>query len=456
MAANLISRKQRETTQASNASDIENQYKVLMKSVKKKLNSVHPIPSNCSIHRVPERLRKVNEDAYTPQLVSIGPFHHGKENLQAMEKHKLQYMRDFICRTPNPEISLEECGKAIVGLKQKAIDCYSETIDFESHIFVEMMLVDGCFILELFMKYSIKNLRDTDDPLFNTAWMITTLKRDLLLLENQLPFFILESLFSSIHLSSDPLSNSLVEFTFSFFNLVLRYDVQLLKKKCSLHGKHLLDLVRNAYLPSPSHKVEGKKSREIPEFVHCATELGREGITFRKSVADNLFEIKFRNGVLDIPALRIQDITESIFRNMIAFEQCCHGCTHLISSYVVFMDSLINTAQDVELLQNKRIIGNYLGGEEEIAVLFNTISKEVAVNGFYYSDLSERVDAYYKARWNIWKATYYKRRWHVWKATLKRDYFSNPWAIISVVAAIVLLGLTVLQSVYTVMSYYPH
>ncbi|KAL5721378.1 hypothetical protein ACHQM5_005030 [Ranunculus cassubicifolius] len=445
MASNLSAKKQNEMVPISDASDIENQYKVLMKSVKKKLNGVPPTPSNCSIYRVPERLRTVNEDAYTPQLVSIGPLHHGKQNLQAMERQKWQYMRDFICRTPSPEMALEECGKSILGLKQKAIDCYSETIHFESHIFIEMMLVDGCFILELFMKYSIENLRDSDDPLFNTAWMITTLKRDLLLLENQIPFIILESMFSSVlqHMS-EPLSNSLVEFAFSFFNLVLRLDVELLKTKCNLHGKHLLDLVRNAYLPSPPHEVQGKECRVLPEFVHCATELRRAGITFRKSVADNLFEIKFCKGVLEIPALRIQDTTESIFRNMIAFEQCCHGCTHLISSYVVFMDSLINTAQDVELLQNKRIIGNYLGGEEQIADLFNNICKEVAVKDFYFADLSDQVDAYYKTRW------------HVWKATLKRDYFSNPWAIISVVAAIFLLGLTVLQSVYTVMSYYPH
>ncbi|KAL5721375.1 hypothetical protein ACHQM5_005027 [Ranunculus cassubicifolius] len=444
MTDNLMSKKQREMVQISHASDVESQNKVLMKSVKKKLNEVPPTQSNCSIFRVPERLRKVNDDAYTPQLVSIGPLHHGKEYLKVMEKHKWQYMRDFICRTPNPEISLEECGKSILGLKQEAINSYAETI-YSENGFMEMMLVDGCFILELFLKYSIKNLRDTDDPLFNTSWMITSLKRDLLLLENQIPFIILESLFSSIlQRMPEPLSNSLVEFAFSFFNLVLRLDVEVLKKKCSLNGKHLLDLVRNSYLPPPPHEVHGEERKEIPEFVHCATELRRAGITFRKSVADNLFEIKFSKGVLEIPALRIQDTTESVFRNMIALEQCSYGCTHLISSYAVFMDSLINTAQDVELLQHKRIIANYLGGEEQIADLFNNICKEVAVKDFYFADLSDQVDAYYKTRW------------HVWKATLKRDYFSNPWAIISVVAAIFLLGLTVLQSVYTVMSYYPH
>ncbi|KAL6202972.1 hypothetical protein ACLB2K_026676 [Fragaria x ananassa] len=41
-----------------------------------------------SIYRVPEKLRRLNENAYTPRVVSIGPFHHGKESLKPMEEHK--------------------------------------------------------------------------------------------------------------------------------------------------------------------------------------------------------------------------------------------------------------------------------------------------------------------------------------------------------------------------------
>lgn len=33
-----------------------------------------------SIFRVPNHLRKVNEAAYEPQAVSIGPYHHGKRS----------------------------------------------------------------------------------------------------------------------------------------------------------------------------------------------------------------------------------------------------------------------------------------------------------------------------------------------------------------------------------------
>ena len=44
--------------------------------------------TECCIYRVPRVIRQLNEDAYTPQLVSIGPFHHGNEKVLKMGGHK--------------------------------------------------------------------------------------------------------------------------------------------------------------------------------------------------------------------------------------------------------------------------------------------------------------------------------------------------------------------------------
>ena len=44
----------------------------------------------CCLYRVPKQLRNVNEEAYTPKLVSIGPLHHGREELRDMEMQKLR------------------------------------------------------------------------------------------------------------------------------------------------------------------------------------------------------------------------------------------------------------------------------------------------------------------------------------------------------------------------------
>lgn len=80
---------------------------------------------SCSIHRVPYSLRKHNEDAYNPQLISIGPFHYEKrktDQLRSMEEHKWNYLHDIISRE-HPRW-LEECYAKIKRLDKKARNCY--------------------------------------------------------------------------------------------------------------------------------------------------------------------------------------------------------------------------------------------------------------------------------------------------------------------------------------------
>jgi hypothetical protein len=47
---------------------------------------------------------------------------------------------------------------------------------------------------------------------------------------------------------------------------------------------------------------------------------------------------------------------------------------------------------------------------------------------------------------------YYSKRVHKWKAALKQKYFRNPWTIISVVAAAVIVILTIIQTVCSIIQ----
>ena len=65
----------------------------------------------CCIYKVPKKLRQVNKEAYTPKLISIGPFHHGLKDLRGekelrdeenenvpsdMEMLKVRYFQGFL------------------------------------------------------------------------------------------------------------------------------------------------------------------------------------------------------------------------------------------------------------------------------------------------------------------------------------------------------------------------
>lgn len=63
---------------------------------------------------------------------------------------------------------------------------------------IEMMVLDSCFIIELILKYSKPDMRDKDDPILKMGGIIMTLQCDVMLLENQLSFFIIYKLYDII------------------------------------------------------------------------------------------------------------------------------------------------------------------------------------------------------------------------------------------------------------------
>ncbi|KAJ6360979.1 hypothetical protein OIU77_004914 [Salix suchowensis] len=316
--------------------------KTWQESIKIDIAKLNPL-SNWSIWRVPNNLLAVNKDAYGPHIISIGPLHHGEQSVVAMEVHKLHYMLSLLARTPDRAKSLDECGKAILRFDKHIRACYAEPIDkYSENDLAKMLLVDGCFILELFLRFSMADLRLQDDPVFNTTWMVLTLRRDLALLENQIPFFVLEWLFKlTVKPSAIGQSlPSLPELAFDFFKQALYIDKETLDVSRRT-VPHLLGLIHNSYLPYSSRP--NPRGRGGWEFINCASVLHETGIEFERDATTNPFDLKFEKGVFKIPPLRIHDSTVSLFQNLIAYEQRFHGSHQYITSYFLLMDRLIDT-----------------------------------------------------------------------------------------------------------------
>jgi len=68
----------------------------LIVQIDEKLRGLPSNHSTCSIFKVPSRLRHVNERAFEPEILSIGPYHRGKDNLKMMEEHKKRYLQELL------------------------------------------------------------------------------------------------------------------------------------------------------------------------------------------------------------------------------------------------------------------------------------------------------------------------------------------------------------------------
>ncbi|XP_031273364.1 uncharacterized protein LOC116131837 [Pistacia vera] len=327
----------------------EDQYKDWLIDIK---GEMEPDPDQCCIYRVPTRIRNVNKEAYTPQVVSIGTFHYGKKELEFMEKQKGGYVRQFFKRTTRDK--REEVFVFIKDHEQQIRNCYSETCKLDSHEYVMMILGDALFIIELL-------LRDYDDDDATTQKSYP---------EHRLP----------------------------------KFD----------------KAYRDVDLPS-------------------AAKLRESGVKFKSAdQVESLFDIRFDGHELKIPPLPVDNMTETILRNLMALEQCHYPYVTPVCDYVELLDSLIDDKSDLDLLVKEGIISNRMGDSKAIVSLFNNLCTQITINRVYYNDISQQLKAHYDNPWN-----------HT-SAKLKSVYFGDLWKGTATVAAALILLLTFIQTMSSV------
>ncbi|KAL5798916.1 hypothetical protein ACOSQ2_003736 [Xanthoceras sorbifolium] len=453
--------KEIEEAHTSQASNLEMGKKVLASSsseskellidIEKFQESFEP-GKECCIYRVPRDLRKINEEAYTPQVVSIGPLHHGKEEyLIEMEKQKLSYVKKFSERTSMNK--LKELRSFIKAYEREIRSFYAENSNLSSDDFVIMILYDAVFIIELFLR---NDTRSEFDILLDTPIRKAAIKLDLQLLENQLPYFVLKEL--CVRLDVVKPSGEVQYYNNPLLILASRFfydcDMDHLTYN-TVDIQHFTDLRRSFLLKkfSPPSNIQGKHIRDLPR----ATKLQESGVKFEKGTEDlssleisceyisrSLLRIipciKLQELELRIPRFEVYDGTERLIRNVMAFEQLHYPWQTYLCNYILLMDFLIDNEKDVDLLVEKGIIFNCLGDNAAIANMFNKLGLQVTPSYSSYYDGTEKLKAHYGKRWN-----------HA-KATFKSVYFSDPWIGTGTVVAALLLLLSLVQTVCSILQ----
>ncbi|PRQ41923.1 hypothetical protein RchiOBHm_Chr3g0452021 [Rosa chinensis] len=186
---------------------------------------------------------------------------------------------------------------------------------------------------------------------------------DMQLLENQLPFFILDDLFEPQKVRISSKSDSSVRLS------ITNLSEKFVKSQMHIEGvddclkriskaDHFVDFIRTLCLPWEfSHEVGGELKTVTTLSMR---ELDRAGVKFKVGSSKNLFDIRFTDGVLEVPKLTLSDETWIRIRNLLAFEQC-QCIENYVYDYVFIMKCFVRTRKDVELLMQHGIVENRLG-----------------------------------------------------------------------------------------------
>jgi hypothetical protein len=156
-----------------------------------------------SVFNVPKELMADKPEAYIPQSVSIGPYHHWRSEIYDMERYKLAAAYRFHKRINGPgkfqSVVVEEFKKYDWQIRS----CYHKFIDYKEETLAWILALDAVFLLEclqFYVRHADQSSHADDQqlgPVFHptgTGADDNSILRDLMMLENQLPLFLMKTL----------------------------------------------------------------------------------------------------------------------------------------------------------------------------------------------------------------------------------------------------------------------
>ena len=143
------------------------------------------------------------------------------------------------------------------------------------------------------------------------------------------------------------------------------------------------ELMRTFQLPLRPLRREPPTPIMMVKLPGSATQLYDAGVKFEGSSSICLLDLHNEKGVLKMPRLELDDQTEALVRNVKALEQFCHSNNVYLTDYFIFLDSLINTFEDINLLCDRGILVNRLGDNK---AAFSLVKK--LITNFKLSDVN--------------------------------------------------------------------
>ena len=359
----------------------------LMVANKKAMNQSQTVTPK--IQKVPTVLRGDSNfvKQYEPTMVSLGPIHHHNSKYESGEgyDYKQILINDFVQASGQELDSLKQQIENIQQLR----DFFETELIKKNHddkLLASMLCEDGCAILQYIYR-----------PPTETKYHV--IAQDILLLENQIPYKVLKELMRLSN-NKDQLEKSIATFIQKHANL---HSQEIPHVLTDGNHVHLLDLLRKSLLGRSQAETHNKRKDLVLPSFRNVQKLKAAGIHLRRSsdwfFRNIVFSRRFHLlGRLYLPPITVDNSTRLKFLNLVAYEMCLDFKNDPgpgVTSYLLFLYSLINEAQDVKELRDAGVLYNSFGSDTELQTIFSEICAELGSDPDTYIGVREKIQEYY-------------------------------------------------------------
>ncbi|KAM3253616.1 hypothetical protein ACQJBY_047608 [Aegilops geniculata] len=356
------------------------------------------------IHRFPASLRGLGRRYILPMAVSIGLYHHNSSKLNEMEKVKRVAAHHFIRDSGHPFDEMYAAVFSVMGAARRFYDTKDANVNIGDAEFADMMFIDGCFLLQYMLMYTGRG-RLPPSLLSCFESNQACINNDIMLLENQLPWLVVETLRIFRPVPVEKFIGKMGR------TLQIRGDMDRrpVVLDASYTPPHLLGILlfykagrRNNSVPLSDPDGFRSMSKSI-----SAIELAEIGIKLTAGKTAKFMDTGIKKGFLSaeifLPPLLLDDIRSCWLVNMAAFEVClgmaagARQSKAVVCSYLAVLAMLMDREEDVHELRSKRLVQGELTNKETLD-FFKKLVKCIS-GGPLYIHIMEEVEAYKLNRW---------------------------------------------------------
>ncbi|XP_038890629.1 putative UPF0481 protein At3g02645 [Benincasa hispida] len=247
-----------------------------------------------AIFKVPKLLMASDPHSYTPQLVALGPYHCWRPELHEMDRCKLSAAKRAKKFSPT-SLQFHDLVEQLSKLEQKIRACYHGYLDLNGETLAWMMAIDASFLLEFLHVYAgeLKILRRVSSGMSHlmdyagTKPTHNAVLRDTIMLENQIPLFVLRKMMEFQFESSEQSDEILLSMMIGLFTELSPFNTtdgipEIQISDCA----HLLDFLYQMITPKskgPSEIIEiPNEIEQSPQILHRSKQFLKRLIRFTK------------------------------------------------------------------------------------------------------------------------------------------------------------------------------